>query len=169
MTPWTIAHQAPVSMGFPQQEYWSGLPFPSPEALPDPGIKPMSPALAGFCTAEPPGSPRETVGCVYLTFTPLLFEFSHQDLVRCRQTVRVLPPIKALPVWWGLSWCQTRKMTSLDSSTLFKHLWACIQRFLRSLSVFILLLHIIVLMQCNLEASNTMAVCVAAKKRYFFL
>ena len=47
-TPWTIAHQAPLSMGFFRQEYWSGLPFPPPEDLPDPGIKPMlpvSPAL----------------------------------------------------------------------------------------------------------------------------
>ena len=49
-TPWTAAHQAPLSMGFPRQEYWSGLPFPSPEDLPDPGIEPTSPApptLAG--------------------------------------------------------------------------------------------------------------------------
>ena len=49
------------SMGFPRQEYWSGLPFPPPEDLPDPGIKPMSPvspALAGrFFTTEPPGKP----------------------------------------------------------------------------------------------------------------
>ena len=44
-TPWTIACQAPLSMGFSRQEYWSGLPFPSPGHLPDPGIKPMSPAL----------------------------------------------------------------------------------------------------------------------------
>ena len=43
--PWTAAHQAPLSMGFPRQEYWSGLPFPSPGDLPDPGIKPGSPAL----------------------------------------------------------------------------------------------------------------------------
>ena len=42
---WTAACQAPVSMGFPRQEYWSGLPFPSPGDLPDPGIKPKSPAL----------------------------------------------------------------------------------------------------------------------------
>ena len=50
VTPWTVAHQAPLSMGFPRQEYWSELPFPSPGDLPDPGIKPMSlvsPALAG--------------------------------------------------------------------------------------------------------------------------
>ena len=42
-TPWTIPHQAPLSMGFPRQEYWSGLPFPSPGDLPNPGIGPMSP------------------------------------------------------------------------------------------------------------------------------
>ena len=49
-TLWTVALQAPLSMGFPRQEYWSGLPFPYPGYLPDPGIKPtslMSPALAG--------------------------------------------------------------------------------------------------------------------------
>ena len=49
-TPWTVAHQAPLSMGFSRQEYWSGLPFPSLGDLPDPGIEPasfMSPALAG--------------------------------------------------------------------------------------------------------------------------
>ena len=44
-TPWTVAHHAPLSMGFSRQEHWSGLPFPSPGDLPDPGIEPMSPAL----------------------------------------------------------------------------------------------------------------------------
>ena len=44
-TPWTVAYQAPTSMGFSRQEYWSGLPFPSPGDLPNPGIKPRSPAL----------------------------------------------------------------------------------------------------------------------------
>ena len=47
VTSWTVACQVPLSMGFPRQEYWSGLPFPSPEDLPDPGIDPVSPALAG--------------------------------------------------------------------------------------------------------------------------
>ena len=57
-TPWTVAHQAPLSMGFLRQEYWSGLPFPAPGALPDPGIEALSPALAGgFFTAESPGKP----------------------------------------------------------------------------------------------------------------
>ena len=45
VTSWTVAHQTPLSMGFLRQEYWSGLPFPSPGDLPDPGSKPTSPAL----------------------------------------------------------------------------------------------------------------------------
>ena len=58
-TPWTVAHQAPLSMEFPRQEYWSGLPFPSPGDLPNPGIKPESPALAGgFFTIETPRKPH---------------------------------------------------------------------------------------------------------------
>ena len=58
MTPWTAAHQA-LSMGFPRQEYWSGLPFPSPGDLPDPRIKPT---LAGrFSTTELPGKPTTTL------------------------------------------------------------------------------------------------------------
>ena len=56
-TPWTVVHQAPLSMGFSRQEYWSGLPFHSPEDLSDPGIKPGSPALqADSLPSEPPGS-----------------------------------------------------------------------------------------------------------------
>ena len=60
-TPWTVAHQAPLFMGFPRQEYWSGLPFPSPGDLPDPGIEPVSlasPTLVSvFFTTAPPGKP----------------------------------------------------------------------------------------------------------------
>ena len=58
-TPWTVALQDPLSMGFPRQEYWSGLPFLSPGDLLEPGIAPpTSPTLAGrFFTAEPPGQP----------------------------------------------------------------------------------------------------------------
>ena len=53
-TPWSVARQAPLSTGFLRQDYWSGLPFPSPGDLPDPGIKPGSPALAGrFFTTSP--------------------------------------------------------------------------------------------------------------------
>ena len=54
--PWTVAHQASLSMGFSRQEYWSGLPFPSPGGLPDPGIEPRSPALQlDALPSEPPG------------------------------------------------------------------------------------------------------------------
>ena len=59
-TPWTVAHQAPLSMGFPRQEYWRGLSFPPPGDLPAPGIEPKSPALAGgFFTTETPGKPED--------------------------------------------------------------------------------------------------------------
>ena len=58
-TPWTVANQASPSMGFSRQEYWSGLPFPSPGDLPDPGIEPGSPTLeADALTSEPPGKPE---------------------------------------------------------------------------------------------------------------
>ena len=58
MTPWTVAYLAPLSMGFPGQEYWGGLPFPSPGDLPDPGIKSRSSALqADSLPSEPPGKP----------------------------------------------------------------------------------------------------------------
>ena len=60
VTPWTVAYQAPLSMGFSRQEYWSGLPFPSPGHLPNPGIKPGSPTLeADTLTSEPPGKPKQ--------------------------------------------------------------------------------------------------------------
>ena len=59
VTPWTIAYQAPPSMGFSRQEYWSGLPFP-PGDLPDPGIEPGSPTFqADALTSEPPGNPNK--------------------------------------------------------------------------------------------------------------
>ena len=58
VTLWTVAYQVPLSMGFPRQGYWSGLPFPSPGALPGPGIEPTSPALAGAYPTEPLGKPK---------------------------------------------------------------------------------------------------------------
>ena len=58
VTPWTVAYQAPPSMEFSRQEYWSGVPFPSPGDLPDPGIEPGSPALqADALPSKPPGTP----------------------------------------------------------------------------------------------------------------
>ena len=60
VTPWTVACQAPLSMGFPRQEYWSGLPFPSPGDLPNPGIKPRFPEL------QVDSLPTELQGSPYL-------------------------------------------------------------------------------------------------------
>ena len=60
VTPWTVAHQGPLSVGFSRQEYWSGLPFPSPGDLPDPGIEPESPALQTDCL------PSESLGKTHL-------------------------------------------------------------------------------------------------------
>ena len=67
--PWTITHQAPLSMGFPRLEYWSGLPFPSPGHLPDSGIRPMSPALTDVwvlyhgATLEAHNQPQPLLNC----------------------------------------------------------------------------------------------------------
>ena len=62
-TPCTVAHQVPLPMEFSRQEYWGGLPFPTPGDPPDPGIKPTSPALAGrFFTTELPGKPAFLLG-----------------------------------------------------------------------------------------------------------
>ena len=68
-TPWTIAYQASLSMGFSKQEHWSGTPFPPPGDLPDPGIQPLSPespALASrFFTSKLPGKPRTSSNSCY--------------------------------------------------------------------------------------------------------
>ena len=64
VTPWGVARQAPLSMGCPRQEYWGGLLFPPPGDLPNPGIKPECPALAGRCfTTKPPGRARQPITC----------------------------------------------------------------------------------------------------------
>ena len=57
--PWTVAYQAPPSVDFSRQEYWSGLPFPSPGDLPNPGMEPRSPTLqADALTSEPQGTKK---------------------------------------------------------------------------------------------------------------
>ena len=61
VTPWTVAYKAPPSMEFSRQEYWSGLPFPSPGDLPDSGIEPKSPTLqADVLPSEPPSKGKQT-------------------------------------------------------------------------------------------------------------
>ena len=86
-TPWTVAYQALPSMEFSRQEYWSGLPFPSPGDLSNPGIESGSPALQeDSLRAEPPGKPKNTgVGSLSLLHWIFLTQESNQDLLHCRR------------------------------------------------------------------------------------
>ena len=75
-----VARQALLSMGFSRQEYWSGLPFPSPGDLPDPGIEPRSPAWqADVLTSEPPGKPPLNMSGPYFITSAF---FSYKDQIR---------------------------------------------------------------------------------------
>ena len=78
VTPWTVAVQAPLSMGFSRQEYWSGLSFLSLGDLPDPAIKPQTPALqAESLPSESPGKPRNCIHiCIYMYGTKYAKYFS---------------------------------------------------------------------------------------------
>ena len=87
--PWTVAYQASPSMGFSRQEYWSGLPFPSPGDLPDSGTEPGSPTLeADALISEPPGKPKNTgVGCHSLFQEIFPTQGLNPGLPHCRQTL----------------------------------------------------------------------------------
>ena len=89
-TPWTVAHQAPLSTGFLRQEYWSGLPVPTLGDLPNPRIEPLSlasPALAGRFTTALPGKPPNLHGIMYFPYmiidkeAPLLWAELHLQKV----------------------------------------------------------------------------------------
>ena len=86
-TLWTVACQAPLSMEFSRQEYWSGLPCPPPGDLPNPGTKPRCPALqADSLPSEPPGKPRNTgVGSLSLLQGIFPTQELNWDLLHCRQ------------------------------------------------------------------------------------
>ena len=83
-TPWTAASQAPPSMGFSRQEYWSGLPFPSPGDLPNSGIEPGSPSLqVDALPSKPPGKPiflKKFLFCSIFIFFGMAFEFYSRGL-----------------------------------------------------------------------------------------
>ena len=86
-TLWTVALQAPLSMGFSRQEYWSALPLLPPGDLPDPGIEPTSPALVGgFFTAEPLGKSR------YKDVQPLKLSINQTELVSSQRCCPFCPP-----------------------------------------------------------------------------
>ena len=87
MTPWTVAPQAPLTMEFSRQEYWSNLPFPSPGDLPNPGIKPKSPTLqVDYVPSESPGKPKNTeVGSLSLLQGNFLTQELNWGLLHCRR------------------------------------------------------------------------------------
>ena len=94
-TLWTVAHQAPLSMGFSRQEYWSGLSFPSPGDLPNPGIKPSSHLLdwqAGSLLPAPPGKPTIIIIICYYNVTA-----SSCDKLQCWS--RLLQPQQSSLLW----------------------------------------------------------------------
>ena len=91
-TPWAVAHEASMSMGFSGQEYWSRLPFPSPEDLPNSGIKPASPALAGgYLTNEPPGKP---IWCQINNHIPLVSFPFNCNLEKAESSLHHIHPAK---------------------------------------------------------------------------
>ena len=80
VTPWTVAHQAPPSMGFSRQESWSGLPFPFPGDLSNPGIEPRSPTLeADALTSEPPGKSKCSQSYCLSSSHVWMWELDHKD------------------------------------------------------------------------------------------
>ena len=103
--PWAVAHQAPPSMEFSRQDYWSGLPFPSPGDLPDPGIEPRSPALRpAALLSEPPGNPLYTNKWIHKCILMYLYYKCYSTVKRkkywlmyesqinyCEQTSQILP------------------------------------------------------------------------------
>ena len=98
VTPWTVAYETSPSIGFSRQEYWSGLALPSSEDLPDPGIKPGSPALQAVALpSEPPGKPQNT-GVGSLSFLPSVFHgFGYTATVEQAQRERTS---LSLHIWW---------------------------------------------------------------------
>ena len=106
MVPWTVAHQAPLPMGFPRQEIWSGVPLPTPGDLPNPGIKPVSSALTcWFFPTEPPGKPQYEHNSQYnqnaLLYLPPTLSISLRDgggeLIFLSPQMKLLTASLALP------------------------------------------------------------------------
>ena len=102
-TSWTVAHQAPLSMKFSRQEYWSGLPFPSSGDLPDPGIKPKSPALQTVCNFSHKGSPTTLRN--FLLF-PLCWGFGFSFLIKKEfYTLSVFSTTLEMIMWFCSFFC----------------------------------------------------------------
>ena len=144
MTLWTVAHQVPLSMKFSRQEYWSGLPIPSPGDLPDTGIEPWSPTWAGkFLSTEPPGKPinqyKNLKNCCYLAnksqrctsaISLQLNSSSPQSKLVLQRTEPSCPEAEGLRVWSSpqqlqhyLESCQKCKFQGPLPDLLCQNLW----------------------------------------------
>ena len=127
VTPWTITHQASLSMGFSRQEFWSGLPFPSPADLPDPRFEPESPAApplaGGFLTTKPSGKLHTYLnGLVKLSCRSSCSPNSSDHFFRIKlrwNLMKAIPPHKDYDVLLGGGY-QVRP--SLHGSANFNHL-----------------------------------------------
>ena len=129
-TPWTVARQAPLSMGFSRQEYWSGLPFPSPGVgIPDPGIEPTSPALqVNSLPSEPPRKPVIPVRLsqrfsLLCSGSPLPGPHPARNLL---QASPCLPPSFPCPPPWHTHWCALVLCASCVSLSLVGKALVCV-------------------------------------------
>ena len=119
VTPRTVAHQAPLSIGFHRQESWNGLPFPSPSDLPNPGIKPTSPTLAGtLFTPEPPGKPSVKWGSDFIILH-IFNQLSQHHLLNPLRVCGSLGMIKMLLLQWQSCFCVGQKVHSDFSIRLY--------------------------------------------------
>ena len=105
-TQWTVAHQAPLSTWFPRQQYWNGLPFPSPGDLPNTGTEPTVSRLAGrFFTTEPPGKPWHMLLCSLIQYMMCAWV---KGKVSCSQYY-----VAVVCLWM---WVSPYSMTSFESN-----------------------------------------------------
>ena len=157
VTPWTVAHQVPLSTGFPRQEYWSRLVFTSPGDLPDPGIKPESPALAGrFFTTEPPGKPQAPLERRIKTriHSFVKLEMVNWNLSRQIITVNISCFHAANPdlVFHGLPWFLTLFLMSF-SFYIYLFIWLC-QALVIARGIFLVAAYKVLVAVCELLAAG---------------
>ena len=120
-TPWTVARQAPLSVGFSRREYWSGLPFTSPGDLPDPGVEPGSSVLqADSLPLSHWGSPDSCWGNFQATFTVPRSE-DYLVLPQCRRKVVPITITRALAIWDNSVWCETMELITYPLSLTKKN------------------------------------------------
>ena len=123
-TLWTVAHQASLSMGFPRQEYWSGLSFPSPTDLPNPGIESASLAMAGgFLTTEPPGKPYTWL---YMAFS-LELQLCYKSFLPSQSKLvmwRCVPSLSTVPQSELVMWRCVHSLSTVPQSELV--MWRCV-------------------------------------------